>query len=132
MRNCQSQWGALIFALSPEAVFVTLMLAASLGGCASYRLQQDPEVAPSGKVDRVWIPPPSISLANHDASKLQDLRSIEANGALQSPAVREYDLPGLLDVALRISPQTRNAWYGALAANAQLGQSQATNYPKIE
>jgi len=109
MRNCQSQWGALIFALSPEAVFVTLMLAASLGGCASYHLQPDPEVAPSGNVDRVWMPPPSIRIADQDASKLQDLRSIEANVALQSPAVQEYDLPGLLDLALRTNPQTRNA-----------------------
>jgi outer membrane protein len=132
MRHCVCKRGALILALSSEAVFVTLMLAASLGGCASYRLQPDSEVAPSGNVDRVWMPSPSIRLADQEASKLQDLRSIEARGGLQSPAVQEYDLPALLDLALRASPQTRNAWYGALAANAQLGQSQAANYPKIE
>jgi len=56
------------------------------------------------------MPPPSIRLADQEASKLQDLRSIEAKGALQSPAVQEYDLPALLDLALRASPQTRNAW----------------------
>jgi hypothetical protein len=55
------------------------------------------------------MPPPSIRIADQDASKLQDLRSIEANVALQSPAVQEYDLPGLLDLALRTNPQTRNA-----------------------
>jgi outer membrane protein len=132
MRHCVCKRGALIFALSSEAVFVTLMLAASLGGCASYRFEPDPEVAPSGSVDRVWMPPPSTRLVDQEASKLQDLRSFEAKGALQSPAVQEYDLPALLDLALRASPQTRNAWYGALAANAQLGQSQAANYPKIE
>jgi outer membrane protein TolC len=78
------------------------------------------------------MPPTSIRLADQGASKLQELRSIEAKGAPQSPAVQEYDLPALLDLALRTSPQTRNAWYAALTANAQLGQSQATNYPKIE
>src|SRR5215472_10422273 len=78
------------------------------------------------------MPPPSITYRDQDASKLQDLRRFEAKGALQSPARPEYDLPALLDLALRTSPQTRNAWYAALAANAQLGQSQATNYPKIE
>src|SRR5690242_12270632 len=116
MRHCVCKRRALIFALSSEAVFVTLMLAASLGGCASYRFEPDPEVAPSGSVDRVWMPPPSIRLIDQEASKLQELRSFEAKGALQSPAVQEYDLPALLDLALRASPQTRNAWYRALAA----------------
>src|SRR5690348_5307937 len=100
MRHCVCKRGALIFALSSEAVFVTLMLAASLGGCASYRFEPDPEVAPSGSVDRVWMPP-STRLVDQEASKLQDLRSFEAKGALQSPAVQEYDLPALLDLALR-------------------------------
>ncbi|MGO9603126.1 MAG: TolC family protein [Candidatus Binataceae bacterium] len=43
-----------------------------------------------------------------------------------------YDLPALVDLALRTNPQTRHAWYAAQAANAQLGESQAPNYPKIE
>src|SRR5262249_28699533 len=109
-----------------------LMLAASLAGCASFRFEPDAQVAPSQNVDRVWMPPSSITLADQDALKLQDLRRFEAKGALQSPASHEYDLPALIDFALRTSPQTRSAWYTALAANAQLGQSQATNYPKIE
>jgi outer membrane protein len=132
MRRCECQRRVLIFALSLEAVFLTLVLAAWLGGCASFRFEPDPEVAPSGNVDRVWMPPPSIRLANQDASKLQDLRRFEEKGALQSLAGQEYDLPALLELALRTSPQTRNAWYAALAADAQLGQSRAANYPKIE
>jgi outer membrane protein len=117
---------------SLEAVFMTLALAVWLGGCASSRFEPDPELSPSGNVDRVWMPPPSITLADQDAAKLQNLRRFEAEGSLQSPARQEYDLPALLDLALRTSPQTANAWYTALAANAQLGQSQAINYPKIE
>jgi len=77
------------------------------------------------------MPPPSVRLAEQDASKLQDLRRFGEKRAVQTPAGR-YDLPALLDLALRTSPQTRNAWYAALAADAQLGQSQAANYPKIE
>jgi outer membrane protein len=130
MRYYERQRVSLVFWRSLEAVILTLALAASLAG--SFRFEPDPEVAPSGSVDRVWMPPPSIRLVDQEASKLQDLRSFEAKGVLQSPAVQEYDLPALLDLALRTSPQTRNAWYGALAANAQLGESQATNYPKIE
>jgi outer membrane protein len=132
MPHCECGRKVLTFPLSLEAVFLTLILAASLAGCVSFRFEPDAEVAPSGNVDRVWKPPPSITLADQDASKLQALRRFEAKGVLQSPVGQEYDLPALLDLALRTSPQTRNAWYTALAAKAQLGESQATNYPKIE
>ncbi len=43
----------------------------------------------------------------------------------------QYDLPALIDLALRTNPQTRRAWFAAQAADAQLGQSQAANYPKV-
>jgi outer membrane protein len=129
MRHCECQ---RICALGLEAVFLTLMLAAALAGCSSFRFEPDSEIAPSGNADRVWMPPPSIGLESQNASRLQDLRRFEESGALRPPATPEYDLPALLDRALRANPQTHNAWYAALAANAQLGQSQAPNYPKIE
>ena len=53
-----------------------LALAASAGGCASLRLNPDPEVAPSGNVARVWTPSRSISVANEAAPKLEELRTL--------------------------------------------------------
>ena len=118
-----------------KAVFLMfvqmLVLAASAGGCASLRFNPDPEVAPSGNVDRVWTAPRSISDANEAASKLEPLRSLEQSNALRTAGAQAYDLPALVDLALRTNPQTRRAWYAAQAADAQLGQSQAANYPKI-
>ena len=107
-----------------------LALLVSLGGCASLRLTPDPEVAPSPRVDRIWSPPLSIGSANEGAAKIQQLQSLEDNSALQ-PRTRKYDLPELVDLALRTNPQTRRVWYAAQAADAQLGQAQAANYPKI-
>ena len=113
-----------ISALLPLAILL------SVGSCASLRLNPDPEVAPSGRVDRVWSPPLSISATNEAAAKIQQLQTMEDNSAAQSRA-QTYDLPALVDLALGTNPQTRRAWYAAQAANAELGQSQATNYPKI-
>ena len=114
-----------------SAVFLMLPLVASLGGCASLRLNPDPEVAPSGNVDRVWAPPLSITNANEAASKLEPLRSLDENNRLRASGAHAYDLPALVDLALRTNPQTRRAWYAAQAANAEFGESQASNYPQI-
>jgi outer membrane protein len=108
-----------------------LALAASAGGCAALRFNPDPEVAPSGNVDRVWAAPRYISDANEAVSKLEPLRSLEQNNALRTAGAQTYDLPALVDLALRTNPQTRRAWYAAQAADAELGQSQAGNYPQI-
>ena len=101
------------------------------GGCGSLHLNPDLEDAPSGRVDRVWSPSPSISVANQAAPKLAELRTLDESNELQTLKPGGYDLPALVDLALRTNPQTRRAWYAAQAANAQLGQSQAANYPTI-
>ena len=107
-----------------------LALVASIGGCGSVRLNPDPEVAPSANVERVWAAPLSIVSANQASSKLGQLRSFDGKtaGAASAPP---YDLPALADLALRINPQTRSAWYAAQAGQAQLGQSHGGDYPKV-
>jgi outer membrane protein len=111
------------------AIFLTMT--AVLTGCASFHLNPDQEVAPSAMVDRTWMPPLSITNANNAISKLQYLRRFDEETTLSGQIKQPYDLPALVDLALRTSPQTRQAWYAALAANAELGQSQATNYPQV-
>src|SRR5216684_517885 len=118
------------FVRSVSTAFLPLATLLFMGSCGLLRLNPDPEVAPSGRVDRVWSPPLSISAANETAAKIQQLQSPEDNNAPQ-PRAQTYDLPALVDLALGTNPQTRRAWYAAQAANAQLGQSQAVNYPKI-
>jgi outer membrane protein len=105
-----------------------LLFAAS---CGSFRLNPDPEVAPSGSFARAWAPSGSISVANEAAPKLAELRTIDESNAPQALSGGGYDLPALVDLALRTNPHTRRAWYAAQAANAQLGESQAANYPNV-
>ena len=112
-------------------VLLPLAMLVFITSCASLRLNPDPEVAPSGDSARVWTAPPSITVANQSAPKLAELRTIDESQQLPQ-LTSEYDLPALVDLALRTNPQTRRAWYGAQTAYAQLGQSQAPNYPKAE
>ena len=113
----------------------TLLLAlmVSIGaGCNLLRLSPDSEVAPSGGVTGAWHPPQSITVANEAATNLAALHGIDEHNKLaQLNAGGQYDLPALIDLALRTNPQTRRAWFAAQAADAQLGESQAANYPKV-
>jgi outer membrane protein TolC len=129
MRNRECENLQLIFEYVLEALFLTL--ASSLGGCASLHFIPSHDVAPSGNVDRVWIPPPSFRPADHEAWTLEELREFEEKGAPEAPSGQTYDLTALVDLALRTSPQTRRVWYAALAADAQYRQSAAPNYPKV-
>ena len=61
-----------------------------------------------------------------------ELRNVGESNGLQGHNAEAYDLPALVDLALRINPQTRSAWYAAQAAQAQLGQSHAADYPKVD
>jgi len=98
-------------------------------GCGSIHLNPDSELAPSEKAQNAWTPPPSTEALNRPFANLEQLRGFEEKGTLQTPGKRAYDLPSLVDLALRLSPQTRHAWYVALEDEGQLGRSQATNYP---
>lgn len=111
--------GPLLFVIS---VFVA--------GCNSVYLRPDPELAPPAAVDRVWIPPLPVSTGGEASVNIQQLEGSEDHPALQ-PAGRAFDLPALIDLALQTNPQTRRTWYAAQAANAQLGQAEAINYPAI-
>jgi len=119
-----------------KATSVASLLLASFvsigAGCNLLRLSPDSEVAPSGSVTSAWRAPQSIAVENEAATKLAALHSIDEGNKL--PPLNtggQYDLPALIDLALRTNPQTRRAWFAAQAADAQLGQSQAANYPKV-
>ncbi len=70
----------------------------------------------------------SVTVANVTPEKVQQLRQ---TGPPLSPVPQTYNLPALVDLALKTNPQTRRAWYAAQSANAQLGQAQASDYPTV-
>jgi outer membrane protein TolC len=44
---------------------------------------------------------------------------------------RSYELSSLIEIGLANNPQTRSAWFNALAKSAQVGQAKAPYYPKL-
>jgi len=100
-------------------------------GCGQIQLNPGADVAPSGDAAHAWIPPTSVARADENASRLAELKAVELPPAQPAPAGNEYDLPTLIDAALRSNPQTRRTWYTARAAAAQYGRSQSDNYPTV-
>ncbi len=103
---------------------LTIAVLSSVPGCGPLRLNPDPEVVPSRMADRVWTPPPSLQSADDGVSKVDQLRRLDEIAVRQLPVNGAYDLPTLVDLALKTNPQTRGAWYAALKANAQLPGNQ--------
>jgi outer membrane protein len=113
-------------------VAATLVVAVSVVACGSIHLKPDSDVAPSAQVEQVWTPPASNATLNSPVLNAEELRAHEENGVLQASNAQTYDLPSLVDIALRLSPATRHAWYVARQNEAQLGRSQARNYPMAQ
>jgi len=44
---------------------------------------------------------------------------------------RSYELSSLIEMGLANNPQTRSAWFNALASSAQVGEAKAPYYPKL-
>jgi outer membrane protein len=119
-------------ACARRSTHLAIALVLSLGGCGSLHLDPDSTVAPAASVNHPWTPPESVRLESAQELRLEELRKTGAGEGPQTAATaQQYDLPALVELALRTNPQTRHAWYAAQAAQAQLGQSQADNYPKI-
>jgi outer membrane protein len=112
-------------------------LLACLAGCA--RLAEQPEVnpdrwAPAG-ADRIWTPPPaSASDYRIPTQPVPGDAAPPASPSGQAPAHQDggpYDLPALLDLALRENPDTRFAWESARQAAASFGAARAPYYPLV-
>ena len=106
---------------------VPLVLLSLFAGCAPFHRNTDSEVASPPSVSHPWSPPASANLPAPTSDQIQEHEQ-EVRSALSDHA---HNLPELVDLALKTNPQTQRDWYAAQAAEAQLGQSRADNYPQI-
>jgi len=113
---------------------------ACLAGCA--RLAEQPEVNPDRwappSADRIWTPSPASASDYRMPNDLRPSPSVAAPASAQpsgqEPVHQEsqpYDLPALLDLALRENPDTRFAWESARQAAASFGAARAPYYPLV-
>jgi len=117
-----------------------ILLAAALTGCST--------VHPLGRMGRSvdpsfpespsapWAPPPELLEQARKAARetppavpadvpAETLASIAEAGAT-------VDLPTLVDLALRTSPQTRETWAAARSAAEEVGSRSAAYYPQLD
>ena len=113
---------------------------AGLAGCA--RLAEEPEVNPDRwappSADRIWTPSPASASDYRIPSGLRLPPGVATPALMrpsgQEPALKQgqpYDLPALLDLALRVNPDTRFAWESARQAAASFGAARAPYYPLV-
>jgi outer membrane protein TolC len=108
-----------------------LLVAASLAACGVWKAPPDvrrawaPEELAPPQAEKSWQPSESEASLQPSANAWQDdLR-------VQPDAEQTYDLPALIDVALRNNPDTRAAWESARAAASAYGRSLAPYYPTV-
>ena len=113
---------------------------AGLAGCA--RLAEEPEVNPDRwappSADRIWTPSPASASDYRIPSELRLPPGAATPGTDAAigagPVLKQgqpYDLPALLDLALRVNPDTRFAWESARQAAASFGAARAPYYPLV-
>jgi outer membrane protein len=115
---------------------------ACVAGCA--RLDEQPELNPNSwappSAERIWTPSPASASDYRMPITLRPSTSLGAPAPPSGPEPphepihqegQPYDLPALLDVALRENPDTRVAWESARQAAANFGASRAPFYPLV-
>ncbi len=104
---------------------------ALLAGCGVWRLPPDPRPA----ADPLVLAPPAADQAWQPSEPAEALRAPadawQAGARVLPNTAERYDLPALLDVALRDNPDTRAAWEAARQAAAGYGRSLAPFYPTL-
>ncbi|HVA81089.1 MAG TPA: TolC family protein [Candidatus Binataceae bacterium] len=107
-----------------------MILAALVAGCAQYT--ERPEVAPDlyspVAADQPWTPAAPAAPQYRLAAVTREITQ-SAQGLRPAPGASRYDLPRLIDLALRLNPRTRQAWQSARAAAAAYAIAQAPYYP---
>jgi hypothetical protein len=96
-----------------------LILAASIAGCASYA--ERPEITPDlyspAAADQQWSPAAHEQPQYHVAAVTQEIGQAASEDHSATVGSR-YDLPRLIDLALRLNPSTRQSWQAARSAAA--------------
>jgi len=104
----------------PRTVLLVVVLAAPFAGCVNV----DQDTADSAR--NYWKPD-----ASSQPPEPLALPAPKAGSSGEQAAQGPLGLPALVDIALENNPTTRQAWYQAKQAAAQLGETNSQFYPQI-
>jgi outer membrane protein TolC len=109
----------------PGLALTVALLASGCGMPAVLEAWDPLPLAPEAP-DRSWTPEEPATELRAPADAWQ-----QTSGATLPAAQTTYDLPAIVDVALRNNPETRRAWEDSRAAAARYGRSLSTYYPEV-
>lgn len=109
----------------PGLALAAVLLASGCGMPAVLEAWDPLPLAPEAP-DRSWTPAEPATELRAPADAWQ-----QTSGATLPAAQTTYDLPAVVDVALRNNPETRRAWEDSRAAAARYGRSLSTYYPEV-
>ena len=116
-----------------------ILLATALTGCSTARLPGRAESATYPSFPESpsvpWTPPPELAARDREAARATPPNAPADVSAERLAAIAEagatVDLPTLIDLALRTSPQTRETWAAARSAAEEVGSRSAAYYPQV-
>jgi len=113
------------FSLVAGIALMTLLR--SLTGCASFdtRAELRPDTLGPPSATYEWVPPPTTV---HQYM----VESVPVSSLPTAQTAAAYDLPDLIDLALRNNPVTRRQWQVARAAADEFGAAQSPYYPHVD
>lgn len=112
---------------APSLAFsVVLLMFYLLTGCAALnkRAEIQPQTWAPPSASREWVP-------SRMTARQYELESVPAVTIANPLGSRAYDLPDLIELALRDNPLTRRQWQVARSAADRFGAAQSPYYPQV-
>src|SRR5262245_60440001 len=108
--------------MGPRWRWLGWVVVVAASGCGIIDRARDPYASAPPRPERPWTPPAATPAPT----------SVPVPGLLATPEPdRVYDLPALIDLALRGNPQTRRSWEQARASAARLGLAESAWLPVL-
>src|SRR5579862_157074 len=109
------------------SLLVALSVSVALHGCAGFedRPELNPDQWAPTRGTREWTAPPAVD------KQFVAPFATDSKASITVRTANEYDLPGVVDIALNNNPETQRAWSTARSAAANLGAAQAPYYPQV-
>lgn len=133
----QAEWKSTMKRRVRHLSTITPAFALIIAGCNE--IARPPELAPDryapASVTQAWSPPPNSQTYASEAKSYVPAAVSDARVAVipqpHDHPERPYTLAELIDLGLRLNPETRVAWERARAQAANWGKVRSAYYPKV-
>jgi hypothetical protein len=110
-------------AWTTAVIALTVGVGMAGSGCSQIQLHPGEDVAPSREPARARVAPATVASASETTSGRDELKTLNFQTGQQALGGERYDLPTVIDVALRSNPQSKRAWFlGGFGKKTRISQ----------